>query len=203
MKKIIEAVMEAIPKAGLVEVEVSARHVHLSKEDLEILFGSQGMLTPKRDLSQIGQFLSEERVNLIGPKGRKDRIAILGPIREHTQVELSQSDCVDLGVAAPIRESGDVEGSGSIIIEGPCATLEIKQGVIIAHRHVHVPTELAKCLGVHDKQNINVQVFSNRPVIYKDVIVRVSDKARFRMHIDFDEANAAAVNGFTLGQLQL
>lgn len=203
MERIIEAVMEAIPKAGLVEVEVSARHVHLSQSDLEILFGAGAALTPKRDLSQVGQFLSEERVNLIGPKGRKDHIAVLGPVRGNTQVELSKSDCVELGVNAPIRESGDVEGSGPIIIEGPCATLEIEQGVIIAHQHVHVPTDIARSLGLKDKQRVSVQVFSGRPVVFKDAIVRVSDLARFRMHIDFDEANAAAVNGFTLGQLVL
>jgi putative phosphotransacetylase len=201
LEKIIEAVLDSIPKMGLVEVEVSARHVHLSQHDLEILFGDKAMLTPKRDLSQIGQFLSEERVNLIGPKGRKERIAVLGPVRGDTQVELSKNDCVDLGVKAPLRESGDVEGSGSIVIEGPCASIEIKQGVIIAHKHVHVPTDLAKTLGFKDKQRVSVQIFSGRPVIFKDVIIRISDMARFRMHIDFDEANAAAVSGFTLGQI--
>lgn len=201
MEGIIKAVMEAIPRAGLVEVEVSARHVHLSKEDLEFLFGAGASLTPKRDLSQIGQFLAEERVNIVGPKGSKNRVAILGPVRKDTQVELSKSDCVDLGVKAPIRESGDVEGSGSITIEGPCGVLEIKQGVIIAHRHVHVPEEVAGILGLKDKQKVDVQVYSERPVILKDVIIRISDTARFRMHIDFDEANAAAVSGFTLGQI--
>lgn len=203
MEGIIEAVMEAIKGAGLVEVEVSARHVHLSEQDLEFLFGKGTSLTPKRDLSQIGQFLAEERVNLIGPKGRKNRIAILGPVRKDTQVELSKSDCVDLGVKAPVRESGDVEGSGVIAIEGPCGILEIKQGVIIAHRHIHVPMDVAKKLGLKDKDRRNVQIYSGRPVIFKDVIIRISNTARFRMHIDFDEANAAAVSGFTLGQIVL
>lgn len=201
MEQIIQAVMDAIPRAGLVEVEVSARHVHLSQQDLEILFGPGAALTPKRDLSQIGQYLAEERVNLIGSRGRKDRVAVLGPVRKDTQVELSQSDCVALGVKAPLRESGDVEGSGSMIIEGPCGTLEIKQGVIVAHKHVHVPTNIAAELGLKDKDRVSVEIFSERPVIFKDVIIRVSDAFRFRMHIDFDEANAAAVSGFTLGKI--
>jgi putative phosphotransacetylase len=201
LEQIIEAVLSAIPKAGLVEVEVSARHVHLSTEDLKILFGKDAGLTYKRDLSQPGQFLAQERVNLIGPKGRKDKVAVLGPVRKDTQVELSKSDCVELGVKAPVRESGNVENSGSIQLEGPCGTLEITDGVIIAHRHIHVPQDIANTLGLSNKQKVSVQVFSERPVILKDVIVRVSDMFRFRMHIDFDEANAAALNGFTLGRI--
>lgn len=138
MEQIIQAVLDAIPRAGLVEVEVSARHVHLTREHLEILFGKGAELTPKRPLSQPGQLLSEERVTLIDPKGRKERTAILGPIRPATQVELSKSDCVELGVKAPVRESGDVAGSGSISIEGPCGSIKIAEGAIIAHNHVHL-----------------------------------------------------------------
>lgn len=201
MEQIVEAVVKNLSKAGLVQVEVSARHVHLSQVDLEILFGPGVKLTPKRELSQWGQFLAEERVNLIGQKVRKNNVAILGPVREETQVELSKSDCMELGVQAPIRESGNVNGSGDIIIEGPCGTLEIKQGVIIAHSHVHVPFEIAKELDLKDKERVCVYVFSERPVVFKDVIIRVSNSFRFRMHIDFDEANAAAVSGFVLGKI--
>lgn len=201
MEQIVEAVLMAIPRAGLVEVEISARHVHLSAEHVEILFGKGAVLTHKRDLSQPEQFLAQERVNLIGPKGRKEKVAVLGPVRKDTQVELSKSDCVDLGVKAPVRESGNIEGSGSIVLEGPCGTLEIKEGVIIAHRHIHVPEDIARDLGLKNKEKVSVQIFSDRPVILKDVIVRVSDMFRFRMHIDFDEANAAALNGFTLGRI--
>ena len=201
MEQIVEAVLMAIPRAGLVEVEISARHVHLSAEHVEILFGKGAILTHKRDLSQPEQFLAQERVNLIGPKGRKEKVAVLGPVRKDTQVELSKSDCVDLGVKAPVRESGNIEGSGSIVLEGPCGTLEIKEGVIIAHRHIHVPEDIARDLGLKNKEKVSVQIFSDRPVILKDVIVRVSDMFRFRMHIDFDEANAAALNGFTLGRI--
>ncbi len=201
MEQIVEAVLMAIPRAGLVEVEISARHVHLSAEHVEILFGKGAVLTHKRDLSQPEQFLAQERVNLIGPKGRKEKVAVLGPVRKDTQVELSKSDCVDLGVKAPVRESGNIEGSGSIVLEGPCGTLEIKEGVIIAHRHIHVPEDIARDLELKNKEKVSVQIFSDRPVILKDVIVRVSDMFRFRMHIDFDEANAAALNGFTLGRI--
>jgi len=182
----------------LVEVEVSARHVHLTREHLEILFGKGAELTPKRPLSQPGQFLSEERVTLIGPKGRKERTAILGPIRPATQVELSKSDCVELGVKAPVRESGDVAGSGSISIEGPCGSIKIAEGAIIAHNHVHLTPEVARIMGVTDKQRVSVEVFTDRPVTFRDVIIRVSEKFSCRMHIDFDEANAALVSGFTL-----
>ncbi len=201
MEQIIQAVLSAIPRAGLVEVEVSARHVHLTREHLEVLFGKGAELTPKRPLSQPGQFLSEERVTLVGPKGRKERTAILGPIRPATQVELSKSDCVELGVKAPVRESGDVAGSGSITIEGPCGSLTIEEGVIIAHNHVHLTPEVAQIMGVTDKQRVAVEVFSDRPVTFRDVIIRVSEKFSCRMHIDFDEANAALVSGFTLGKI--
>lgn len=201
MEQIIDAVVKNLSKEGLVQVEVSARHVHLSQKDLEILFGPGSELTPKRELSQWGQFLAEERVNLVGQKLRKNNIAVLGPVRKETQVELSKSDCIELGVQAPIRESGDVSGSGEILIEGPYGTLEISQGVIIAHSHVHVPSEIAKELDLKDKERVCVHVFSERPVVFRNVIIRVSDSFRFRMHIDFDEANAAAVNGFVLGKI--
>lgn len=201
MQNIIDAVTEAIGKAGLVEVETSARHVHLTEEDIKILFGPEGKLSPKRDLSQPGQFLSEERVNLIGPKSRKNNVAILGPARKATQVELSKSDCMSLGVKAPVRESGDVKGSGSIIIEGPCGQIEIPEGVMIAKAHIHVIPEVAKLLELKDKQIVQVEVLSDRPIIFKNVVIRVSDRFRYRMHIDVDEANAAGVQGFTLGRI--
>lgn len=188
-------------KAGLVEVEVSARHVHLTEEDLEVLFGKGAMLHEKRPLSQKGQFLSEERVNLVGPKGRKERVAVLGPARKATQVELSANDCVSLGIQAPLRESGHLEGAAKIVIEGPCGKLEVNQGVIVAHNHIHVPPRVARTLKLTDGQRVGVQVITERPVIFRDVIIRISDQARFRMHIDFDEANAAAVSGFTLGRI--
>lgn len=201
MEQLIEKVLNTMTKAGLVEVEVSARHVHLTAEDVEILFGKGAVLHEKRPLSQKGQYLCEERVNLKGPKGSKERVAVLGPVRSATQVELSVSDCVALGVQAPLRESGDVEGSAPITIEGPCGSIQIAQGTIVAHNHIHVPTDIAAILQLTDKEHVSVRILSERPVTFDDVIIRVSDAFNFRMHIDFDEANAAAVRGFTLGQI--
>lgn len=201
MEKVVQSVLDAIPRAGLVEVEVSARHVHLTDEHIEVLFGKGATLTPKRPLSQPGQYLSEERVTLIGPKGRKERTAVLGPARPATQIELSKSDCVDLGVNAPVRMSGDVKGSAPITIVGPCGTLEVSEGAIIAKEHVHLTPDVAAVMGVVDQQHVDVEVFTSRPVIFRDVIVRVSKASSCRMHIDFDEANAALVSGFTLGKI--
>ncbi len=201
MDQLVDSIIHSIHKEGLVQVEVSARHVHLSKADLEILFGAGATLTFKRDLSQPGQFLAEERVNLIGKKASKHNVAILGPERSETQVELSRSDCIELGILAPLRESGDVDGTGEITIVGPCGELHLKQGVIIAKNHIHVPIEVAKMLELKDKELVNVQVFSERPVVFTNVLIRISDKFRFRMHIDFDEANAAAISGFVVGKI--
>ena len=201
MEQLIEQVMDTMTKAGLVQVEVSARHVHLTDQDVEVLFGKGAVLHVKRPLSQKGQYLSEERVTLIGPKGKKERVAVLGPVRSATQVELSVSDCVSLGVKAPLRESGDVEGSGPITIEGPAGSISITQGTIVAHNHIHVPTDVARMLDLKDKEHVSVKILSERPVTFEDVIIRVSDAFTFRMHIDFDEANAASVSGFTLGKI--
>lgn len=201
MKQLINAVLDAIPRMGLVEVEVSARHVHLTAAHVEALFGRGASLTPKRPLSQPGQFLCEERVTLIGAKGRKERTAILGPARPATQVELSKSDCIALGVDAPVRESGDVQDSGAITIEGPCGAVTIAQGAIIAQSHVHLTPEIARLMDVCDKQRVCVQMYTSRPVTLHNVVIRVSDRFSCRMHIDFDEANAALVNGFTLGKI--
>ena len=201
MEQLIEQVMDTMTKAGLVQVEVSARHVHLTDQDVEVLFGKGAVLHEKRPLSQKGQYLSEERVTLIGPTGKKERVAVLGPVRSATQVELSVSDCVSLGVKAPLRESGDVEGSGPITIEGPAGSISITQGTIVAHNHIHVPTDVARMLDLKDKEHVSVKILSERPVTFEDVIIRVSDAFTFRMHIDFDEANAASVSGFTLGKI--
>jgi len=182
-------------------VEVSARHVHLSKEHVEILFGKGAVLTPKRDLSQPGQFLCNERVNLVGPRNRIDNVAVLGPERSATQVEVSLTDARMLGVTAPVRESGDIAGTGSIVIEGPNGTIEISEGVIAAKRHVHVSAEDAAKYGLKDKQIVKVKVEGDRPLIFDDVVIRVSDKFATAMHIDVDEANAAGASGKGMGEV--
>lgn len=201
MEQLVEKVVDAITKAGLVEVEVSARHVHLSEKDLEFLFGKGAKLHPKRPLSQPGQFLSEERVNLIGPKGRKEHVAILGPVRKETQTELSMSDCVDLGIKAPLNMSGNLDGAGAIQIEGPKGTRNVEHGAIVAHNHIHVPPDVARELDLTDGAHVSVQVLSARPLTFQDVVIRINEQFRFKMHIDFDEANAALVRGFTLGKI--
>lgn len=201
MKQFIESVVDSIVQSGLVEVEVSARHVHLTQEDVELLFGKGAVLHPKRPLSQPGQFLSEERVTLIGPKGKKERVAVLGPVRKATQVELSISDCVALGIKAPVRESGDLRDAGPVVIEGPKGTLDACSAVIVARAHVHVPPQVAAKLDLQDKERVSVQIMTERPVTFDNVVIRVSDQFRYKMHIDFDEANAAQVSGFTLGKI--
>ena len=201
MIDLTSAVVDAVHKAGFVEIEVSAKHVHLTQEDVEILFGKGSTLEPKRPLSQPGQYLSNQRVTLIGPKRKMERVAVLGPVRKATQVELSRSDCISLGVEAPLRESGDIAGSGAITIEGPCGTLDVKEGVIVAHNHIHVTEEDSISMNLKDRERVAVEVYSDRPVIFNDVIIRVSKDFACRMHIDFDEANAASVSGFTLGRI--
>ena len=181
-------------------VEISARHVHVSKEALEILFGAGYELTPKKDLSQPGQFACEERVTVVGPKKELAGVSILGPCRPETQVELSATDARSIGVKAPIRESGDVAGSGACKLVGPCGEVELEEGVIVAKRHIHMTPEDAAELGVNDCQIVNVKVSTEgRSLIYGDTIVRVSPKYALAMHVDTDEANAAAIPGSCMG----
>ena len=172
-------------------VETSARHVHVSKEDLATLFGEGYTLTKKKDLSQPGQFACEERVAVIGPKNSFPAVSILGPERKETQVELSASDARSIGVTAPVRESGDLEGSGACKIVGPKGEIEIEKGVIIAKRHIHMTKADAAVYGVEDKQIVSVKIDSpERSLIFGDVVVRVSDNYALAMHIDTDESNA-------------
>lgn len=201
MKQIVEAVSEAMLRAGLIQAEISARHAHLSQADIEALFGAGASLTPRRELSQPGQYLSEQRVTIIGPKGKKEGVAVLGPARSSSQVELSRSDCVALGIAAPVRQSGDVTGSGSCVLEGPNGSVTLTEGCIIAQNHLHVKPETAQKLALADGQLVSVKILTKRPIIFPGVLVRVSEKFNDRMHLDFDEANAACVEGFTLGQV--
>ena len=183
-------------------VETSARHVHVTAQDLETLFGKGYQLTPKKYLSQPGQFASEERVDVVGPKKTLSRVSILGPLRSATQVELSLTDARSIGVTAPIRESGDVAGSGACKLVGPCGEVEVAEGVIAAKRHIHMTPADAEEFGVKDKDVVSVKVDTNgRALVFGDVVVRVSEKFSLAMHIDTDESNAAcAVNG-TMGEL--
>ena len=183
-------------------VEMSARHVHVTEADLETLFGKGAKLTPKKDLSQPGQFACEERVDVVGSKKTLTGVSILGPVRPATQVELSLTDARSIGVSAPIRESGDVAGSGACKLVGPKGEVELKEGVIAAKRHIHMTPEDAQQMGLKDKDVVSVKVPSNgRELIFGDVVVRVSSKYALAMHIDTDESNAACVAPGTMGEI--
>ena len=186
-----------------VVVEISARHVHVSKADLETLFGKDYDLTVKKELSQPGQYACEERVRVVGTKGEFPAVSILGPCRNATQVELSLTDARSIGVDAPVRESGDIDGSGTCKLVGPCGEVEIACGVIAAKRHIHATTKDAEELGLENGQIVSVQIPSanGRNLTFGDVVVRVSDSYALAMHIDTDEANAAGMKPNTMGTI--
>lgn len=184
-------------------VEVSARHAHLSEADLETLFGKGHKLTPKKELSQPGQFACEEKVTVRGARGEL-KMSVLGPTRKVTQIELSLTDARTVGVAAMIRESGDIAGTNGITVIGPCGEIEIKEGVIAAKRHIHMTTKDAEYYGVENGQIVSVKVETDgRTTTFGDTVVRVSDSYALAMHIDTDEANAAAVAGSAKGEIIL
>jgi putative phosphotransacetylase len=183
-------------------VEVSARHVHVTQAALETLFGVGYKLTIKKPLSQPGQFAAEERVTVVGPKKELSGISILGPVRRDTQVELSLTDARSIGIVAPIRESGDVQGSAPCRIVGPVGSIELTQGVIIAKRHVHLTPADAAAWGLRDKDIVSVGVDTpDRALVFGDVVCRVRDDFATAMHIDTDEGNAAGVSGVVFGTI--
>lgn len=183
-------------------VETSARHVHLSQQDLETLFGEGYQLTNKKDLSQPGQFACTERVDVVGAKKTLAGVTILGPVRGKSQVELSLTDARSIGVDAPIRESGDVAGSGACRLVGPKGEVALEEGVIAAKRHIHMTPADAEAFGVKDKDVVSVRVESaGRSLVFGDTVVRVSPKFALAMHIDTDESNAGAVAPGTMGEV--
>ena len=184
-----------------VMVEISARHVHVSQKDLEILFGEGYTLNHKKDLSQPGQFACEEKDTVVGAKGQL-KASILGPVRPATQVELSLTDARSIGVTAPIRESGDVAGSGACKIIGPKGEVDLTEGVIAAKRHIHMTVADGEKYGIKDKQVVSVKVDTNgRSLIFGDVVARVSDSYALAMHVDTDEANAACIGPNCIGEI--
>jgi propanediol utilization protein len=173
-----------------ITLEASGRHVHLSQDDIDELFGKGYSLTPKRELSQPGQFLAEEQVKLIGKKGIIEKTAILGPARSHSQVELSKTDSIKLGIDAPLRFSGNIKDSASVFIASSENVIKLEEGVIIAKRHIHMTPEDAEKLAVEDGDIVSVEALTERPVVFKDVLIRVNEDYSLNMHIDYDEANA-------------
>ena len=182
-------------------VETSARHVHVTKETLAVLFGADAVLHNKKNLSQPGQFACEEKVTVVGPKGSL-KCSILGPERKADQVEVSFTDARTLGVVPPVRESGDLAGSAPCKLVGPCGEVELKEGVIVAKRHIHMTPEDAEELGIKDKDVVWVKVNTNgRSLVFGDVVCRVSSSYALAMHIDTDEANAAGCAGTVMGEI--
>ena len=185
-------------------VETSARHLHVTERDLKTLFGENAQLSVKKMLSQPGQFASNERVDLVGPKSTMKNLSIIGPVRKCTQVEVSATDARALGISAPVRESGHIEGSGACRLVGPCGEVELSEGVIVAMRHIHFTPEDAKEYGVEDKQIVQVKVGSeDRSLIFDDVVCRVDPTYATAMHIDTDESNAAGCKGEVYGEIIL
>ena len=183
-------------------LETSARHIHLSQEHVDILFGAGHQLTHKKDLSQPGQFACEERVTVVGPKKEIKNVSILGPVRKESQVELSATDARSIGLNAPVRESGVLEGSAPCKLVGPAGEVELEYGVIVAKRHIHITPEDAQAFGVSDKEIVKVKADSEgRSLIFDDVVVRVSPSYATAMHIDTDECNAAAAFGTIYGTI--
>jgi len=177
-----------------VPIEISARHIHLSKPDLEILFGPGFELTKFRDLSQTGQFASNEIVKLVGLKGELDGVRILGPVRAKTQVEVSETEARHLGLTPPVRDSGNLDGTPGFKIVGPKGEVEIKSGVILALRHIHIDPETASKIKVKNGDRVKVDTIGPRDLLFENVLVRVDPSFKLAMHIDTDEANAAGID---------
>ena len=197
----MELLAEQVLKRIFIELEASGRHVHVTKEQAMTLFGHS--LTAKRPLSQPGQYLSNERVTVKGPKGEFTNVAVLGPERKEAQVEISLTDGRTLGLTPPVRPSGDVKDSPGAVLVGPCGSVTLQQGVIAAQRHIHITPQDAARFKVQDKQIVKLQTFTDRPVTFEDVLVRVSKDFATAAHLDYDEANACGFADGDFGRIIL
>ena len=195
----IRMLVDEVVSSLFVELEASGRHVHVTKDQALVLFGHS--LTPKRPLSQPGQYLAKERVTVVGPKGEFANVAVLGPERKAGQVEVSLTDARSLGLEAPVRLSGDVKGSPGILLRGERGCVTLEEGVIAAKRHIHLTPEDAKKFRVQDKQTVRLQTYTARPVVFDDVAVRVSPDFASYVHLDYDEANACGFQKGDLGRI--
>lgn len=195
----MEQLIEAVSRRLFIPVEASGRHVHVTARQAEQLFGHG--LTEDRPLSQPGQYLAKERVTVIGPKGEFSNVAVLGPARPAAQVEVSLTDARALGIAAPVRLSGDVANTPGAVLAGPRGRVELTEGVIAAQRHIHITPRDAALLGVADKQRVRLRMDTGRPVEFSDVVVRVSEKFSTAAHLDYDEANACGFQKGDLGRI--
>ena len=195
----LDGIVEKVLGNIFVELEASGRHVHVTKEQAQILFGHG--LTPKRPLSQPGQYLANERVTVIGPKGRFEQVAVLGPERPEGQVEISLTDGKVLGLQPPVRLSGHTEATPGATLLGPMGQVTLSQGVIAAQRHIHMTPQDAQKFGVRDKQVVSLQTFTDRPVTFGDTVIRVSPDFATFVHLDYDEANACGFQKGDLGRI--
>ena len=195
----VDGLTEAILKNIFIEMEASGRHVHVTKAQAQALFGHG--LTPDRPLSQPGQWVAKERVTVIGPKGEFKNVAVLGPERKEGQVEISLTDGRALGIQPPVRASGSVENSPGAVLKGPRGEVTLSQGVIAAQRHIHITPQDAARFGVKDKQIVKLQTYTDRPLIFADVLVRVNPDFATRVHLDIDEANACGYRQGDLGRI--
>ena len=195
----INALVEALAGRLFVELEASWRHVHVTMEQAIQLFGHP--LTAQRALSQPGQYLARERVTVIGPKGEFRNVAVLGPERKEAQVEISLTDARTLGIDAPVRLSGDAEGTPGAKLVGEKESVQLQQGVMAAQRHIHLTPEDAARFGVRDKQLVKLQTYTSRPVVFEKVAVRVSPDFASFVHLDYDEANACGFRKGDLGRI--
>lgn len=195
------ALVDAVVQRLFVPLEASGRHVHVTKEQAKLLFGHG--LTPKRPLSQPGQYLARERVTVKGPKGEFENVAVLGPERSEGQVEISLTDGRVLGIEAPIRQSGDVRETPGAVLVGPVGRVELNRGVMIAQRHIHLTPADGEKFGVRDKQTVRLRTFTARPVVFEDVLVRIREDFAPAVHLDYDEANACGFRNGDLGRILL
>ena len=195
----LQTLTDALVQNIFIEMEASGRHVHVTQEQAQKLFGHG--LTPERPLSQPGQWVAKERVTVIGPKGEFRNVAVLGPERKAAQVEISLTDGRILGIVPPVRPSGDVKDSPGALLKGSAGEVRLSEGVVAAQRHIHITPADADRFGVKDKQVVRLQTFTERPLVFEDVLVRVSKDFATRVHLDFDEANACGYKTGDLGRI--
>ena len=198
-RKTLDTLAEQIAQRLFVPLEASGRHVHLTADQAQTLFGHG--LTPSRPLSQPGQYLCQERLTVKGPKGELKNVAVLGPVRGEAQVEISLTDARALGLTPPVRQSGDVKGSPGAVLVGPQGTVTLECGVIAAQRHIHLTPDAAERFGVRDKQTVKLQTYTARPVLWQQVTVRVRPDFAPAVHLDIDEANACGLTPGDLGRI--
>jgi propanediol utilization protein len=195
----INELAQAVMGRLFVPIEASGRHVHVTKAQAHVLFGHE--LTPERPLSQPGQFLAKERLSIIGPKGEFHNVAVLGPERKETQIEISLTDGKTLGLVPPVHLSGQTVGTPGAVLSGPQGQVQVDQGVMAAQRHIHLSPEDGRRFGVTDKQVVRLQAFTGRPVVFEDVVVRIHPDFRAAVHLDYDEANACGFQKGDFGRI--